>query len=69
MGFDEANGGAYLSLRRQQFRAEELDRIDLLANEYLLGGTAAGEPVVVGPDGDAYAVARTGPIAGSPPAW
>jgi hypothetical protein len=61
MGFDEANGGAYLSLRRQQFpRAEELDRIDLLANEYLLGGTAAGEPVVVGPDGDAYAVARDG---------
>ena len=62
MGFDEANGGVHLSLRRQQFpRAEELDRIDLLANEYLLGGTAAGEPVVVGPDGDAYAVTRDGP--------
>jgi hypothetical protein len=61
MGYNDANGGVYVSLRRQQFpRAEELARIDLLSNEYLLGGTAAGEPVVTGADGDAYAITPEG---------
>ncbi|HEY5873761.1 MAG TPA: hypothetical protein VIT64_00610 [Ilumatobacteraceae bacterium] len=61
MGYNDANGGVYVSLRRQQFpRAEELTRIDLLSNEYLLGGTAAGEPVVTGADGDAYAITPEG---------
>jgi hypothetical protein len=61
MGFDEDDGSVYVSLHRQQFpRGEEVRRIPLLTNEYLLGGTAAGEPVIAGPDGDAYAVTPDG---------
>ncbi|MGD9701625.1 MAG: hypothetical protein AB7Q42_05760 [Acidimicrobiia bacterium] len=61
IGYDQESGGQYVTLRRHQIpRDEELGRIDIGLSEYLLGGTATGDAVIVGPDGDAYAVTLDG---------
>ena len=56
---DFAVDGQTLALMRvlPGSEVEEVRQVPLALNEYLLGSTAAGDPVIYGPDGDAYTIA------------